>query len=150
MSSGAGAAEDSGEVAPPISGHTVQKEEDTVGAIYSEQARIEMGSTTVGDTAADRARIYVAKKKEEMITNLRALLSDRISTYDAIKNHNSRSMSVPNLIGGQNWNTVQPLLATLSLGEMAGLPKQHCLPILAQKLTRASASTAQAWCASPV
>ena len=68
MSSGAGEAEDSGEVAPPISGHTVQKEEDTVGAIYSEQARIEMGSTTVGDAAADRARIYVAKKKEEMIT----------------------------------------------------------------------------------
>ena len=64
MSSGAGAAEDSGEVAPPISGHTVQKEE----AIYTEQARIEMGSTTVGDAAADRARIYVAKKKEEMIT----------------------------------------------------------------------------------
>ena len=68
MSSGAGEAEDLGEVAPPISDHTVQKEEDTVGAIYSEQARIEMGSTTVGDAAADRARIYVAKKKEEMIT----------------------------------------------------------------------------------
>ena len=84
----------------------MEREDDPVGAVYNQQAKFEQGSPSSGDSAADRAKLFLAKKKAEAIEQMRSLLTDRISTYDAIKNHNLRAMAVPNLIGGLNCNSV--------------------------------------------
>ena len=49
---------------------------------------------------SERARLYIAKKKEETKAHIRALFADKINTYEAIKRHNLRSMAVSNLLGG--------------------------------------------------
>ena len=49
---------------------------------------------------SERARRYIAKKKEEAKAHIRALFADKINTYEAIKRHNLRSMAVSNLLGG--------------------------------------------------
>ena len=73
--------------------------------IYKEQAVLEVGSVSAGDSAADRAKLYLTKKRDELAAMLRNLLGDKLSTYDAVRNHNLRSMVVPNLIGGIKINT---------------------------------------------
>ena len=103
MFSEAGKAEEKMVVTPPLNCAT-DKDDDPVSAIYSQQARIEQGSPSTGASAADRAKQLLAKKKEETIDSIRTILADRISTYDAIKNQNIRSMAVPSLIGGLNCN----------------------------------------------
>ena len=103
MSSKAGEADERRAATPPLN-RASDKEDDPVSAIYSQQARIEQGSPSTGASAADRAKQLLAKKKEETIDSIISILADRISTYDAIKNQNIRSMAVPNLIGGLNCN----------------------------------------------
>ena len=75
-----------------------EREDDPVGAVYNQQAKFEQGSPSSGDSAADRAKLFLAKKKAEAIEQMRSLLTDRISTYDAIKNHNLRSMASRTLL----------------------------------------------------
>ena len=103
MSSEAGKAEEKPAATSPLN-HAADKEDDPISALYSQQARIEQGSPSTGDSAADRAKQFLAKKREETVECIRTILADRISTYDAIKNQNIRSMAVPNLIGGLNCN----------------------------------------------
>ena len=49
---------------------------------------------------SERARRYIAKKKEDVKAHIRALFADKINTYEAIKRHNLRSLAVSNLLGG--------------------------------------------------
>ena len=100
MSTEAGEAEEQCEVERSTTNITPDMEVDTVWAIYSQQAKFEQGSPSAGDSAADRAKLFLAKKRDEIIENIRRILIDKISTYDAIRNQNTRSMAVPNLIGG--------------------------------------------------
>ena len=73
--------------------------------VYKEQAVLEVGSASAGDSAANRAKLYLTKKRDELAAMLRNLLGDKLSTYDAVRNHNLGSMVVPNLIGGIKINT---------------------------------------------
>ena len=43
-----------------------------------------------GSDIGDRARAYIAKRKEEIVASVRAVFADRIATYDAIKSFNKR------------------------------------------------------------
>ena len=52
------------------------------------------------DDISEKARRYIAKKKEEAKAHIRALFADKINTYEAIKRHNLRAMAVSNLLGG--------------------------------------------------
>ena len=70
----------------------MEREDNLVGAVDNQQAKFEQGSPSSGDSAADRAKLFLAKKKAEAIEQMRSLLTDRISTYDAIKNHNLRAI----------------------------------------------------------
>ena len=53
-----------------------------------------------GPDIGDRARAYLAKKKAESISNIRAIFADRIATYDAIKSFNKRKEEALDLDGG--------------------------------------------------
>ena len=41
--------------------------------IYKEQAVLEVGSVSAGDSAADRAKLYLTKKRDELAAMLRNL-----------------------------------------------------------------------------
>ena len=62
MSSEAGEAEEKPAATSPLN-HATDKEDDPISALYSQQARIEQGSPSTGDSAADRAKQFLAKKK---------------------------------------------------------------------------------------
>ena len=81
MSSEAGEAEEKTAATPPLN-HAVDKEDDPISALYSQQARFEQGSPSTGDSATDRAKQFLAKKREETVDGIRTILADRISTYD--------------------------------------------------------------------
>ena len=61
MSSEAGEAEEKPAATSPLN-HAADKEDDPISALYSQQARIEQGSPSTGDSAADRAKQFLAKK----------------------------------------------------------------------------------------
>ena len=115
MSSEAGEAEEKTAATPPLNRAT-DKDDNPISAIYSQQARFEQGSPSTDNSAANRAKQFLAKKKEETIEGIRTILADRISTYDAIKNQNIRCMAVPNLIGGLNCN-IPPVSNFLSTAD---------------------------------
>ena len=116
MTSEAGAAEEKRGPSPPALTNSSSREEDTVEALYRQQAAIEMGSPLTGDSASDRAKAYILKKREEAVAALRSLLSDRTGTYDAIKNYNLRAMTVPNLLGGPECS-LEPIGDFMSNGD---------------------------------
>ena len=53
-----------------------------------------------GSDIGDRARAYIAKRKEEIVASVRAVFADRIATYDAIKSFNKRREEALDLDGG--------------------------------------------------
>ena len=63
---------------------------DTEESNLSERADMAPAATNsqAESNIGDRARAYIAKKKEEMVGSVRAIFADRIATYDAIKNFN--------------------------------------------------------------
>ena len=62
MSSEAGEAEEKSAATPPLN-HAADKEDDPISALYSQQARFEQGSPSTGDSAANRAKQFLAKKE---------------------------------------------------------------------------------------
>ena len=53
-----------------------------------------------GSDIGERARAYIAKKKEEIVASVRAIFADRIAMYDAIKSFNKRREEALDLDGG--------------------------------------------------
>ena len=75
---------------------------DTEESNLSERADMAPAATNsqAESNIGDRARAYIAKKKEEMVGSVRAIFADRIATYDAIKNFNKRREEALDLDGG--------------------------------------------------
>ena len=45
----------------------MEREDDPVGAVYNQQAKFEQGSPSSGDSAADRAKLFLAKKRPRQL-----------------------------------------------------------------------------------
>ena len=66
-----------------------------------EQQLLSANTATFADSdISDRAKAYLAKKKEESISNIRAIFADRIATYDTIRSFNKRKEEALDLYGG--------------------------------------------------
>ena len=76
---------------------TAMETEEVEGLLLHQPAANENAS---GPDIGDRARAYLAKKKAESISNIRAIFADRIATYDAIKSFNKRKEEALDLDGG--------------------------------------------------
>ena len=44
-----------------------EREDNPVGAVYNQQAKFEQGSPSSGDSAADRAKLFLAKKRRRQL-----------------------------------------------------------------------------------
>ena len=66
---------------------TAMDTEDTGEGVEQLQLPANM-STTADSDISERAKSYLAKKKEETISNIRAIFADRIATYDTIRSFN--------------------------------------------------------------
>ena len=71
---------------------------DSLEDIYIQQMRME--TDQAGEEESASAVQYLSRKKEEAITALKAKFADKIWSYEAIKNHNIRALTVLNVIGG--------------------------------------------------
>ena len=76
---------------------TAMETEEVEGLLLHQPAANENAG---GPDIGDRARAYLAKKKAESISNIRAIFADRIATYDAIKSFNKRKEEALDLDGG--------------------------------------------------
>ena len=67
---------------------------EAVYAVYSEQHALETesGPGADGDDIATKARLYLAKKREELSTEIQARFADVLTTYEAVKGYNDRSL----------------------------------------------------------
>ena len=79
---------------------TAMETEDTAEAEGLQQHHLAASVNADGSDIGDRARAYIAKKKVESISNIRAIFADKIATYDAIKSFNKRKEEVLDLDGG--------------------------------------------------
>ena len=53
-----------------------------------------------GVNISERARRYIAKRKEEVKEHIKVVFADKMNTYEAIKRQNFRDMAVCNILGG--------------------------------------------------
>ena len=95
--------------------------DNSIAEIYSKERDLELESGTE-QNISDKARDYVAKKKEEIRQEIQAKFADSLTTYEAIRCHKNRSLMACSLFG--NKSTIPALdLGTFfsgSDGRMAG------------------------------
>ena len=74
---------------------------DTEESNSMEQAQLRpvVNNSSAESNIGDRARAYIAKKKEETVASVQAIFADRISTYDALKSFNKRREEALDLDG---------------------------------------------------
>ena len=83
---------------PEIPSRTEDGEASDTAKVYKQQQALELENVVDKDIVG-RAKQYVAKKKEELHAELMAKFSDKMTTFDAIKCFQSRSLMACNLTG---------------------------------------------------
>ena len=73
-------------------------------AVYSQQRELE---TEQSEDIATKARLYIAKKRDEIIVEIQAKFADTLTTYEAVKGYTDRSLLACTLSKG---DMVQPAL----------------------------------------
>ena len=88
-----------------LAGRSTEARDKPVGAsdtsiadVYSKERELELESGNE-QNVSDKAREYVAKKKEEMRLEIQAKFADSMTTYEAIRCHKNRSLMACNLFG---------------------------------------------------
>jgi len=68
------------------------------------------GEPNCAESASDKAKAYLLKKKSELIDSVQAVFADQMPTYEAVRHANSRKFMAPNLNDGE------PTMTTVDLG----------------------------------
>ena len=73
---------------------------DASSVLREQEALEKEGEEEAVYSAADKAKAFLIRKKEEIISKIRAIFADSLATYSAVVSYNKRKLLAPSLHGG--------------------------------------------------